>query len=72
MAWEHEFSGHANGTTYELSLDELSLEGDSAIVDLGVNFRPDAKSKLSFNANVSGYFGQMEGVAGKFEMNYAF
>lgn len=34
VAWEHEFSGKANGRTYELSLEELSLKGDSGIVEL--------------------------------------
>ena len=72
VAWEHEFSGKADGTTYNLSLEELSLKGDSGIVEVGVNFKPDNASRLSFNANVSGYVGQNEGVAGKFRMNYAF
>ena len=72
MAWEHEFSGKANGTTYELSLDELSLKGDSGIVEVGVNVKAGNTGRLSFDANVSGYVGQREGVAGKFRMNYAF
>ena len=72
LAWEHEFSGTARGTVYGLNLDDMSMKGDSGVGEIGLNFKPGAKSAWTIDAAVKGYVGEREGVQGRVIVNYAF
>ena len=72
LAWEHEFSGDATGTTYGLALQKMSMKGDTGVAELGVSFNPAANSRWTVDANVSGAFGQRDGVEGRFMVNVRF
>ena len=72
VAWEHEFSGTADGSVYGYSLDDNSLKGDTGVGEIGVTFSPSADSAWRVDANVQGYVGQREGVAGHLVLNYLF
>lgn len=72
LAWEHEFSGDATGTTYGLALQKMSMKGDTGVAELGVSFNPASSSRWTVDANVSGAFGQRDGVEGRFMVNVRF
>ncbi len=72
VAWEHEFSGSADGSVYGYSLDDNSLKGDTGIGEIGISFSPSAESAWKIDANISGYIGQREGVTGNLAVNYLF
>ena len=72
IAWEHEFSGTARGSVYGYSLDDNSLKGDTGVAEVGVTFSPTADSAWKIDANIQGYAGQREGVAGNLAVNYMF
>ncbi|MCZ4052595.1 autotransporter domain-containing protein [Oxalobacter sp. OxGP1] len=72
VAWEHEFSGSARGSVYGYSLDDNSLKGDTGVAEIGVTFSPTADSAWKIDANLQGYAGQREGVAGNLVVNYLF
>ena len=72
VAWEHEFSGSAQGSVYGYSLDDNSLKGDTGVAEIGVTFSPTADSAWKIDANLQGYAGQREGVAGNLVVNYLF
>ncbi len=72
IAWEHEFSGTARGSVYGYSLDDNSLKGDTGVAEIGVTFSPTADSAWKIDANIQGYAGQREGVAGNLAVNYMF
>ena len=72
VAWEHEFSGSARGNVYGYSLDDNSLKGDTGVAEIGVTFSPTADSAWKIDANLQGYAGQREGVAGNLVVNYLF
>ena len=72
VAWEHEFSGSARGSVYGYSLKDNSLKGDTGVAEIGVSFSPEAESAWRIDANVQGYAGQREGVAGNLVVNYMF
>ena len=72
VAWEHEFSGTSDGRVYGYSLEDNSLKGDTGVAEIGVTFSPTADSAWRIDANVQGYVGQREGVAGNLAVNYMF
>ena len=72
VAWEHEFSGTSDGSVYGYSLEDNSLKGDTGVAEIGVTFSPTADSAWKIDANVQGYVGQREGVAGNLAVNYMF
>ena len=72
LSWEHEFDAKANASSYGLSLEELSLKGDTGAAELGVRFKPSENSSWRVDASVNGYVGQKEGVAGNIAVNWLF
>lgn len=72
LAWEHEFDAKSDIKTYGLSLDELSLKGDTGSAQLGVRYKPSANASWSIDASVKGLIGQKEGFAGNVLFNWAF
>ena len=72
LSWEHEFDAKANASSYGLSLEELSLKGDTGVAELGIRFKPSENSAWRVEASVNGYVGQKEGVAGNIAVNWLF
>lgn len=70
LAWDHVFDGDANSKVHNISLDTPSLEGDSAVVEVGINAQLTKAFNLDFGLN--GYLGDREGVQGSINCNYAF
>ncbi|MDR2366262.1 MAG: autotransporter outer membrane beta-barrel domain-containing protein, partial [Zoogloeaceae bacterium] len=71
-AWEKEFDGKAKATLNGRKLLTPELKGDSGLVELGLSTAPFAKTPLSIDVGVQGYWGQREGVTGGFKVNYRF
>lgn len=70
LAWDHVFDGDANSKVNNISLDAPSLEGDSAVIEVGINAQLTKAFNLDFGLN--GYLGDREGVQGSINCNYAF
>ena len=71
-AWEHEFDGEAGGSVEGYRLEEADLGGSSGLVWAGVTFVPPEASALKFDAGITGYFGQRQGISGRISMRYEF
>lgn len=72
LNWEDEFDGNANAKSYGLSLEELSLKGDTGSAQLGVHFKPSETSSWRVDASINGYVGQKEGVAGNIAVHWLY
>jgi outer membrane autotransporter protein len=70
MAWEHEFDGTANSTTFRCPIDALDMRGDTGIFELGFTFRPSENMPLFIDLNAQGYAGSREGLSGTLEFEY--
>jgi hypothetical protein len=71
-AWEHEFDADARAKVYGYRISAPSLEGDSGMGEIGIVMRPAANSPISLQATLQGYGGDRKGVAGGFNLKYAF
>jgi outer membrane autotransporter protein len=71
-AWEHEFDADARARVYGYRISAPSLEGDSGMGEIGIVMRPTANSPISLQATLQGYGGDRKGVAGGFNLKYAF
>lgn len=70
VAWDHVFDGDANSKVHNISLDAPTLEGNSAVIEVGINAQLTKAFNLDFGLN--GYLGDREGVQGSINCNYAF
>jgi hypothetical protein len=70
--WEKEFDGKAKATLNGFRLQTPELRGDSGLVELGISTAPLAKTPLTLEAGIQGYWGQREGVTGGVKVNYRF
>ncbi len=72
LAYEHIFNGDAKGSINNLSLDTPSLQGNTAIGELGITMKPSANSPWTFDLTAKGYAGDRRGGAGSISAKYAF
>ena len=72
LAYEHVFDGDAESAVSGLNLEVPSLEGDTAIMELGVTMKPSQNSPWSMDLGAKGYAGDREGVTGNIVVRYAF
>jgi autotransporter-associated beta strand protein len=70
--WEKEFDGKAKGTLNGNKLQTPELKGDSGLVEVGLSTAPLAKTPLTIDVGLQGYWGQREGVTGGIKVNYRF
>ena len=70
--WEHEFDGKAESSVNGVGIDAPTLEGDTGVGELGINFKPVADSAFSMDLGVQGYTGVREGVTGSLQLKYEF
>ena len=71
LAYEYEFSGDAGASYQGYSTPSPSLKGGTGILELGYRFTPK-KSNVSYGVNLMGMTGKRRGVAGGFQINWAF
>ena len=71
-AYEHVFDGVAESAVNGFNLEVPSLEGDTAIMELGVTMKPSQNSPWSMDLGAKGYAGDREGVTGNVVVRYAF
>ena len=70
--WEHEFDGDAAIKVNGTPMSGPSLEGSTAVGELGFNFKPALDSGLSIDLSAQGYLGTREGVSGSLSLRYEF
>ncbi|MDR2787178.1 MAG: hypothetical protein LBD06_02225, partial [Candidatus Accumulibacter sp.] len=75
--WEKEFDGKAKGTlttpfSGTVKLQTPELKGDSGLLEVGLSTAPLAKTPLTVDVGIQGYWGQREGVTGGIKVNYRF
>ena len=71
LAWEYEFDGDARATSQGDSAPSPSLQGGSALLELGYRFAPQG-SRLSYDLNLNGWQGKRKGVTGGVSVKWAF
>ena len=54
------------------NLEVPSLEGDAAIIEIGVTMKPGQNSPWSMDVGAKGYAGDREGLTGSVLVRYAF
>lgn len=73
VAFEREFTGHAYGHAYDMSIDRPTLKGSSGVVEFGVNVKPSSTNKAwTVNMGVQGEFGNRRGVSAGVGVKYLF
>lgn len=76
LAYEHVADGDAESTVFTktdlVALDIPTLEGDSAIVDLGITMRSKPTDPMALDLGLKGYVGDYQGVTGTVTWSYAF
>lgn len=76
LAYEHVADGGAESTVFTktdlVALDIPTLEGDSAIVDLGITMRSKPTDPMALDLGLKGYVGDYQGVTGTVTWSYAF
>jgi outer membrane autotransporter protein len=71
VAWEYEFDGETDASINGMRITyDNELKGHSGLVEAGIEWNPGKAWTL--NANVSGMFGQRQGVMGQLQANYRF
>jgi len=71
-AYEYEFGGEANASTYGYAIDAPKLRGSTGLGELGLSLKPSSDLALSFDLGVQGYVGKREGVTGSFQVRFDF
>lgn len=71
-AYEREFNGKAEATTYGYSIPAPSMRGDTGIGELGVMCRPLPNLPLTIDLAAQGYVGKREGITGSLQVRYEF
>lgn len=72
IAYEHEFDGKAEASTYGYAIKSPTLRGDTGIGELGFSLRPSQSVPLSLDLGVQGYVGRREGMTGSFQLKFEF
>ena len=70
-AWEHEFSGKSQATSYGLAIDAPSLRGDTGLGEIGLTLS-SGSLPLYFDLGVQGYVGRRKGVTGSLQARLEF
>jgi hypothetical protein len=71
-AYEYEFDGVAEASTYGADIAAPSLRGASGIGELGLRLVPSPRLPLSFDLGVQGYTGKREGATGSLQARLEF
>lgn len=71
VAWDYEFSGDSDTYAAGLAADGDSLQGSTAVMELGMKYAPE-DSKWYFDLGVQGYAGKRQGFSGNVQATYNF
>lgn len=71
-AYEHEFDGKAQASTYGYAIEAPDMKGGTGIGELGFTLKPSSDSPVSFDLGVQGYTGLREGVTGSLMIKFEF
>jgi outer membrane autotransporter protein len=69
-AYEHEFDGKANASTYGYAIDAPNLTGGTGIGEVGLTIKTG--SIVSLDVGAQGYTGKREGVTGSLQLKIEF
>ena len=72
LAYEYEFNGDADMTAQGLKAPTQSLQGSSAMAEVGFNYQPTPTSPWSFDLNMRGYAGERQGGSFNVQATYTF
>ena len=72
LAYEYEFNGNADMTAQGLRADTQSLQGSSVMAEVGFNYQPTPTSPWSFDLNMRGYTGELQGGSFNVQATYTF
>ncbi|MBR7069449.1 MAG: hypothetical protein IKI30_03250, partial [Oxalobacter sp.] len=72
LAYEHIFNGDAKGSINGATLDTPTLQGNTAIGEVGLVMKPSANSPWTFDLTAKGYAGDRRGGAGSITAKYSF
>ena len=72
LAYEYEFNGDADMTAQGLKAPTQSLQGSSAMAEVGFNYQPTPTSPWSFDLNMRGYAGERQGGSFNVQVTYTF
>jgi hypothetical protein len=71
-AYEHEFDGTANATTYGMSIDAPSIKGGTGIGELGLTYKDGGDNALVIDLGLSAFTGKREGIGVRLELSKLF
>lgn len=71
-AFEREFNGEAEATTYGQPITAPSLRGNTGIGELGVLYKPSLNLPLTLDLGVQGYTGKRDGFTSSLQVRYEF
>ena len=72
LAYERVFEADAETAVNRVDLDSPSLDGDTAIMELGVSMKPSVTSPWTLQLGAKCYVGDREGVSGNLTFRYVF
>lgn len=72
LAYERVIEADAQSAVNHVDLDTSTLDGDTAIMELGVSMKPSVTSPWALQLGAKGYVGDREGVSGNLTVRYAF
>jgi len=64
LAVEHEFCGRASGFADGVAIRGADISGTSVRGEIGAKFKPDEKSNVTLDLNLSGFAGKKQGFTG--------
>ena len=64
LAVEHEFCGRASGFADGVAIRGADISGTSVRGEIGAKFKPDEKSNVTLDLNLSGFAGKKQGLTG--------
>lgn len=72
LAYERVFEADAETAVNRVDLETPTLDGDTAIMELGVSMKPSVTSPWALQLGAKGYVGDREGVSGNLTFRYVF
>ena len=72
LAYERVFEADAETAVNRVDLETPTLDGDTAIMELGVSMKPSVRSPWALQLGAKGYVGDREGVSGNLTFRYVF
>lgn len=72
MAYEYEFSASAGSTILDSVVAAPTIKGGTGIGEIGLVYKPTAKSAFSMDVALNGYIGKRQGIGGGLRLNWGF